>query len=96
MLWDTNKNPKILDESGSKIWYNEDKQHHREDGPAIIHPDGTKFWYINGKCHRLNGPAAIYHWGYQSWWVNGIEYTEEEYNDYLDSKIKLVFIMLRV
>lgn len=22
---------------------------HREDGPAVQYPDGTKEWYINGK-----------------------------------------------
>ncbi len=34
--------------------------HHREDGPAIEQPDGTKYWIVNGIRHRLNGPAFIF------------------------------------
>lgn len=30
---------------------------HREDGPALILADGTKYWYNEGKLHRLDGPA---------------------------------------
>lgn len=30
-----------------KEWYR-DGERHREDGPAIEYPDGTKFWYRNG------------------------------------------------
>lgn len=31
---------------------------HREDGPAIIHLNGDKLWYIENECHRLDGPAV--------------------------------------
>lgn len=30
---------------------------HREDGPALIAPDGTERWYTNGLRHRVGGPA---------------------------------------
>ena len=33
---------------------------HREDGPAVIHPDGDKYWYQYGKLHRDDGPAIEY------------------------------------
>ena len=44
---------------------------HREDGPAYTDRDGTKMWYINGKCHREDGPAVVYPNGRFEWWVNG-------------------------
>jgi hypothetical protein len=34
--------------SGTKIWV-EDGVAHREDGPAVIFPDGVVRWYIRGK-----------------------------------------------
>jgi len=33
--------------------------------------NGTKFWYMNGKCHRLDGPAIDYAGGSRQWYVNG-------------------------
>lgn len=33
---------------GTKVW-RENNLIHREDGPAIISPDGTERWYVNGK-----------------------------------------------
>ena len=33
---------------------------HREDGPAVIHSNGIKEWYLNGKQHREDGPALEY------------------------------------
>ena len=33
--------------NGYQEWYQNDKLH-REDGPALIHPDGSQFWYLNG------------------------------------------------
>ena len=44
---------------------------HRDDGPAIIHQDGTQSWYRNGLPHRDDGPAAIYPDGTQQWYRNG-------------------------
>ena len=29
------------------VWHNDRGDFHREDGPAIDHSDGTKFWYLN-------------------------------------------------
>ncbi len=44
---------------------------HRDDGPALIRPDGTQVWYQHGKLHRDDGPAAIDVDGTQSWWQHG-------------------------
>jgi hypothetical protein len=39
--------------------YRQDGNLHREDGPAVIHPTGTKIWYVNGVIDRTDGPAII-------------------------------------
>jgi len=60
-----------IDQAGNKYWYNEDRQLHREDGPAVIWTDGSKHWYLNNKLHREDGPAVEYGNGDKEWWVNG-------------------------
>jgi hypothetical protein len=51
---------------------------HREDGPAVIWQDGTKFWYYNGKRHREDGPAYIEKRnGYKEWYNNGKLHRED-------------------
>jgi hypothetical protein len=42
---------------GVKIWQIQDKLH-REDGPAIITPDGSELWFQNDKLHREDGKAV--------------------------------------
>ncbi len=44
---------------------------HREDGPAVIEPDGTQEWYRHGKLHREDGPAVVGADGYQCWYWRG-------------------------
>ena len=62
-------------------YYNDLHQLHREDGPAYIYPDGTpdgtQFWYLNGKYHREDGPAVIYSNGTKVWYLNGKRITDE-------------------
>ena len=40
-------------------WRDEDGRLHRDNGPAMIWPDGAQYWYQHGKCHRDDGPAVI-------------------------------------
>ena len=47
---------------------------HREDGPAIIQVDGSKFWRLNGKRHREDGPTIIYADGSELWYLNGLRH----------------------
>jgi hypothetical protein len=54
----------------TKRWYKND-QLHREDGPAVEYPNGSKCWYKNGKRHREDGPAIECSNGYKERWVNG-------------------------
>jgi hypothetical protein len=61
---------KVYD-NGTRCWYNQNGQRHREDGPAIEWADGTKIWYRNGQCHREDGPAIEYANGTKIWYRNG-------------------------
>ena len=44
-----------------------------------VYPNGTKYWYLNGKLHREDGPAIESANGSKSWYLNGKEVTEEEH-----------------
>jgi hypothetical protein len=50
---------------------------HKEDGPALEHIDGSKFWYINGKLHREDGPAVEYIEGDKFWYKHGKYHRED-------------------
>jgi hypothetical protein len=34
-------------------------------------PDGSKYWYLNGKLHRTDGPAIEDSDGTKEWYLNG-------------------------
>lgn len=69
-----------VDNEGTKRWYNEQDQFHREDGPACEWADGTKWWYLNDKLHREDGPAIERADGTKSWCLNGKQLTEAQFN----------------
>jgi hypothetical protein len=50
---------------------------HREDGPAIIHKNGDKFWFIDGKRHREDGPAVEHNNGDKEWFFDGQRHRED-------------------
>ena len=52
-------------------------QLHRDDGPAVIYPNGKQEWYRNGARHRDNGPADIHHDGTQYWYRNGLIHRDD-------------------
>lgn len=64
---------------GTIMYHNEEDQLHREDGPAMISPDGYQEWFINDKYHREDGPAIITSDDYKEYWLNGKEYSHEEW-----------------
>ena len=63
------------------IYYSDERKKimHREDGPAMIHSDGSKEWRINNKLHREDGPAYDYTNGRKGWYLHGVELTEQEH-----------------
>ena len=85
MVYFTNKITKYLKpkvkvktlDFGATVWYNAEGLIHKEGGPAIVHSDGTKFWYVNGRLHRKNGPAIVRTDGHKEWWLNGRQHKED-------------------
>jgi hypothetical protein len=60
---------------GWQIWFDSNLSStlHRNNGPAVIKPDGTQYWYQNGKIHRDNGPAIIRADGSLEYWNKGVK-----------------------
>lgn len=58
-----------VDEWGNKFWKNENRQFHREDGPAVELLGAYNAWFINDLRHRIEGPAYEHVSGTKSWWV---------------------------
>lgn len=58
---------------GVDIWFlPRTKTFHRDQGPAVIHLNGTLEYYCMGKRHRLDGPAFIIpSSGVERYWING-------------------------
>jgi hypothetical protein len=68
-----------IDEWGTKRWYNEKGEPHREDGPAVELVCGDKYWLRNGELHREDGPAVCRADGVKEWWFDGQFLDEEEF-----------------
>ena len=65
--------------NGKNFWFKENtKILHRENGPAVEWPDGSKQWFKNGLEHRENGPAEEWATGVKNWWLDGRPITETE------------------
>jgi len=58
-------------ENSRYVVRNSNRELHRDDGPAIIYPDGRQYWYRNGEFHREDGPAIVFPDGGQYWYRNG-------------------------
>jgi hypothetical protein len=43
-----------INERGTIVWYNEEGCYHREDGPAVIYPDGDVEWFIKGEWYSFD------------------------------------------
>lgn len=77
--------PAVEYSDGRKDWFLNGVRH-REGGPAIEFATGSKEWYHCGELHREDGPAREYLSGTKLWYLNDIEYTEEEFNQWLAKK----------
>lgn len=75
---------KIKDKFGI-IRHYKDGQLHRENGPAVEYPNGSKEWWFNGVLHRLDGPAVENINGDNAWYING------EIIKKIQSGIELIF-----
>ena len=71
----------VVQADGATIWYKNGIVH-RDDGPAVELPNGTREWYSEGVRHRDDGPAALISPdGDRRWFEHGKELTESEFND---------------
>ena len=70
----------VVNEYGTRRYYNAAGQLHRLDGPAVIYQYGHMLWYQNGQRHRIDGPAAVFASGFKAWYINGVELTEDDFN----------------
>jgi hypothetical protein len=53
------------------IKWTHDGVEHRNDGPAVVFPGGTRYWYQRGELHRVGGPAVEFRAGTQWWYQHG-------------------------
>jgi len=67
---------RTVDQFGN-IFYTKDEKEHREDGPAVIYPDGYQVWYKEGLIHREDGPAIIRADGRREWYKDGKLHRED-------------------
>ena len=74
--------PAVERANGTKHWYVDGKRH-RIDAPAAEYADGGKRWYVDCKRHRLDGPAEEWASGGRYWWADGEEYSEGEFNKFI-------------
>jgi hypothetical protein len=56
--------------TGCRSWWWREHRH-RDDGPALIHADGTEEWWRFGLRDRPDGPAIIHADGSTEWWRRG-------------------------
>ena len=80
--------PAVEKFNGAKYWCLNGVLH-RDGGPAIEYGPHQE-WYKHDKRHREDGPAFKTtdngnNMRYE-WWLEGIQYTEEEFNVYLEKK----------
>jgi len=71
----------LTDKYGVKTFYLNNLLH-REDGPAIEYPNGSKYWFLHGRRHRIDGPAIEYYNGTKFWYYHGeqiICFSQEEF-----------------
>ncbi len=54
-----NRPPTEVDNSGNKMWRDDNGELHRINGPAVIDSDGDETWYYHGYVDRVDGPAVI-------------------------------------
>lgn len=64
------------DQNGLIKSFNEKEMLHNKNGPAVVSPDGSEEWFLNGVRHRDGGPAVKQWDGAKQgfvyrWYVNG-------------------------
>lgn len=59
----------ILEDGGYRYTLVDGQLSSIDGEPAVVYPNGTKFWYRAGKLHREGDlPAVVYPNGVEEWW----------------------------
>jgi hypothetical protein len=67
-----------INKKGTQLWYDDvTGELHRDDGPAIVVPDGREYWYQHGQLHRDGGPALVDPDVKQEWYQYGKLHRED-------------------
>lgn len=74
---------------GATYNYKDGLLHSDNDEPAILHKNGNKFWYKNGKIHRENGYAIEYVSGQKHYVYDGHHCPNQKYFENYIKNIKL-------
>jgi hypothetical protein len=56
VAWRPNEHNPWMFQDDKAIRYVKDGEYYRDDGPALIWNDGTKFWYENARCWKIQHP----------------------------------------
>ena len=65
-------------------WYEIDEEQYMWyilQGYTIVALYNYVLFLMDDELHRTDGPAVEYPSGTNKWYINGIEYTEEEFNE---------------
>jgi hypothetical protein len=73
----------VINEFGTKRWFNDKGELHRIDGPAIIFDNGDKAWFFHGKLHRTDGPTIENNNGNNFWYLNDIQIHCKDNDEFL-------------
>ncbi len=67
-----------MNPDGDLLWRRRaDDARHREDGPAVMRPDGTHEWWQDGALHRDDGPALVFADGITVWYRRGLIHRDD-------------------
>ena len=69
---------RVYSRSGVVKWLDDEGRVHHEDGPAIVWPHGTQWWYRHGGYHFAHGPADLYVDGSLVWYEKSRKLRERD------------------
>ena len=69
----------LINDTGNKFWFKNNKLHRNNDLPAIEYANGDKEWWKNGKHHRDGDlPAVEFFNGSKEWYKNGKRHRDDD------------------
>ena len=79
--------PAIEHADGNQYWLVNGILHRDEfEGPAAIHANFRKEWFLRGILHRTSGPAVEYDNGDAEWWIDNSRLTSIKFSKFLSER----------